>query len=59
MAGTAQLNWVHVSSLNMSIVRFPRKFLSILKKSITDLECISGNTDINYVQEMQTLTMSN
>lgn len=59
MAETAQLNWVHVSSLNLNTVRFPRKFLCILKKSIIDLECISGNTDINYVQEIQTLIMSN
>lgn len=50
MAETAQLNWLHVSSLHLNTVRFTRKFLSILKKLITDFECISGNTDINYVK---------
>lgn len=50
MGETAQPNWLHVSSLNLNTVKFSRKCLSISKKSIADLECISGNTDINYVK---------
>lgn len=50
MAETAQLNWLHVSSLHLNPVRCTRKFLSILKKLITAL---------NAFQEIQTLTMSN
>lgn len=50
MDETAQPNWLHVSSLALNTVGFTGIFLSLSKESITDLECISGNTDINYVK---------